>query len=599
MIIILALSMSLKNKTGLIALIIIMYASSCANKTSPTGGPRDETPPALIVTSPKNESLNFEGQNIILEFDEYIKLDNPKEEIIITPRLLGEYEISYKKNKVTLKIEDSLQANTTYTFSFRESIKDLNEANAPENLQLAFSTGDYLDSLSIEGNVFRLLTNKPKKNIAVSLYEASDTLDLFNSPPIYFTKTNDKGDFKFNNLKNGEYKIFAINDKNKNLTLESKTEEYGFLDKNINLDSNIVDIKLRLINLDVSPLKMQSARTRGHYFVLKYNKYISSYSQKTLVSDKDIPATSISEDHREIKYYNPNTIADSLGIIINTYDTINNLTTDTVYVKFEETKRKRDKFEFTTTKISIDKIDPKIATEVAFTKPISIINFDSLYFQIDSTTQISFDSSDLKWNKNKTLLTITKSFDPELFIKPEQEKSLPDTTMFGKKSISKGLSTEDKSLSSKDTKDISSKPSLPKKNNDTRLYMGISAFQSIEQDSSIYKVQKVSFTNPSTTGSLLIKIETSSKNYYTQLINNKGEVVFENYSNKEFSFDNTLPGKYTIRILVDENGNGIWDIGDITKNIVPEQVYFYISEEGTSEITIRANWVLGPNIIKF
>lgn len=583
--------MFLKSKTRWIVLIISLHLSSCAHQTSPIGGPKDEAPPALTVSIPKNESLNFNKQKITLEFDEYIKLNNPKEEIIITPRLLGEYDIKYKKNKVTIELEDSLQSNTTYTFNFRESIQDLNESNSPDNLQLAFSTGDYLDSLSITGNTFNLLDNKPGKDITISLYDANDTLNLFNSAPIYFTKSKVNGDFIFNNLKNGKYNIFAISDKNKNLILESKNESYAYLDHSINLDSNKTAISLPLISLDITPLEMQSSRARGHYFVLKYNKYVSTFSQKTMFPDNSIPAASFSKDHREIKYYNPNTIADSLGLIINAFDTIRNFVTDTVYLKFEETKRTPDNFEFTNSQISIDKTKPIISTDISFSKPISVINFDSIYFQIDSTRHITFDSTNFMWNNNSTLLTITKSIDSELFITPEKEAVKSDST-------SRPKGKPDRTLANKREKNSSTTAS-PRKNNDTRLYLGIAAFLSIEQDSSIHHVQKATFINPSTTGSILIAVETTSNSFFTQLINSSDEVIAENYSQKKFSFENTPPGKYTLRILVDQNENKAWDIGDITKNIIPEPVIFYVSEEGISEITIRANWVLGPNVIKF
>lgn len=581
-----------KSKTGLFVLITSLYISSCAHQSSPTGGPMDEDPPALTVSIPENESLNFQGQRITLEFNEYIKLNNPKEEILITPRLLGEYEIKYKKNKVILELEDSLQTNTTYTFNFREGIQDLNESNSPDIFQLAFSTGDYLDSLSITGNSFNLLNNKPGKDITISLYDATDTLNIFNSPPIYFTKTNPKGDFIFNNLKNGQYNIYAINDKNKNLILESKNEPYAYIDQSITLDSNLTQIILPLINLDITPPEMQSSRSRGHYFVLKYNKYISSYSQKPLLNDETIPTSSFSKDHREIKYYNSISFVDSLGIIIDAFDTINNQTIDTVYLKFEETKRARDNFEFTSSKISLDKTKPIVSTEISFTKPVSVINFDSIYFQIDSTKNIRFDSTDFTWNSNLTLLTITKEINPELFIRPEKETVRTD-------SISRPKGKPDRILANKREKNSSTIPAPPRKNNDTRLYLGTTAFLSIEQDSSIYYVQKATMTDPSTTGSILIEIETVTNSFFTQLINTTGEIIAENNSEKKFSFENTPPGNYTIRILVDKNENNVWDIGDITKNIMPEPVIFYISEEGTSEITIRANWILGPNLIKF
>jgi len=583
--------MSLKNKTLGLLIFVMAFVSSCANQSTPTGGPKDEDPPILEISIPEHETLNYTSQKITLEFDEYVKLNNPKEEIIITPRLLGEYNIKYKKNKIIITLEDSLLSNTTYTFNFRESIQDINEGNSPLDFQIAFSTGDYLDSLSLTGNVYNLLSNEPGKNITVSLYDSKDTLDIFNSPPIYFTKSNDSGDFTFNNLKNGSYKIYAINDENKNLQLEASSESYSYLDHSLQLDSNINTLKLPLINLDNSLLELQSSKTRGHYFVLKYNKYISTHQTTSVVSKQPIPPSIYSDDHREIIYYNQHTIEDSLALIINAYDTINNITTDTVYIKFEETKRDKAPFEAKFSKVSIDKDFPRINTQVNFTKPILSLDLDSLYFQLDSITHISFDSTNLIWNDQRTILSIDKSLDKSIFEEPE-ENNVIDTTVA--KQNSKPISIPpSKQLNSDNS------PPAPSKNNDPRLYFGQMAFLSVEQDSSRFHTEKISFINPSSFGTILIKVETEATSFITQLLDTKGNVVSENQSQKEFSFDKTNPSTYKIRVLIDTNGNGKWDIGDINKNILPEPVIFYTSEEGSTEITLRANWELGPNVIKY
>ena len=568
--------MFLANKTVGLVVIIGVYIISCAQQTSPTGGPKDENPPILQSSTPENKSLNFSGNKIVLKFDEYIKTNNPREEIIIIPSLPGEYETSYRKKTFFLKIKDTLQSNTTYTFNFREGIQDLNESNSPKNLQLILSTGNYLDSLSIAGNVAYLLNGKPMENVTISLYDAKDTLNVLNSPPVYFTKSDASGDFIFTNLKNGKYSIYALQDENKNLVLESKNEQYSYLDYNIALSSNISDLKLHLVNVDITPLKLQSARTRGHYYVLKYNKYISMYHHRLISNNREMPKYSLSEDHREIIYYNSNTIVDSLGIVVNAYDTINNLATDTVYVKFEKTKRSKSKFELAYSKISIDKTKPLIDVEISFSKPISTINLDSIYFQIDSTKQISLDSTLFVWNKTKTLLTIEEELDKKLFETPEEIPETQDSVKLQKK-LKKNLT----------------------KNNETRFYFGKGAFLSIEQDTSTVHIENVSLTNTSTTGSILVEIETTANSFFTQLLNENDKIVSEKYSEKVFSFDNVPPGKYTIRILVDQNGNKQWEIGNMMKAILPEPVVFYKSKESITEIIIRANWVLGPNIIKF
>jgi len=589
--------MYLKNSALVSFLVILTLVYSCANQTSPTGGPRDEDAPVLLNSSPQHESLNFSGQKVELEFDEYLKLKNPKEEIMITPRITGDYEIKLKKTKVIIELDDTLKSNTTYTFNFRESIQDLNEGNFPENLQLAFSTGPYLDSLSISGTSFHLLSNKKANDITVGLYESNDTLDVFNSPPVYLTKTNKSGEYIFNNIKNGTYDIYAIKDKNKNLKLESRTESYSFSNQPILLDSSLIDLPLPLINLDITPLVLQNSRVSGHYFLAKYNKYIEKYDLISLDSMSILPPSSISQDHREIKFYNSHQGVDSTGVIITAYDTLLNTIQDTVFVKFEETKRKRDQFEITYSQISIDKENPIVKTMLQFTKPSQITNLDSIYYQVDSTTHIHPDTSNLQWNDNNTQLSIELPLDKSIFDEPEL--LIPDKT----DSITlehKTSSTLDSIKNKVDTKLLSeSSKSTQVLNLDNQLHFKPTAFISAETDSSLLHSEKINFIRKESLATLLLTVQTDETSYTLQLLDKQDKVTHESINQKTLVLNNLKPNTYRIRILIDTNQNGTWDIGSIIERIIPEPVIFYKDDEGNEEIPLRANWELGPLIIKF
>ncbi|MDH5597489.1 MAG: Ig-like domain-containing protein, partial [Cyclobacteriaceae bacterium] len=150
--------MLLKNKFAIFSKaflpVLILFSTSlfkCANISSPSGGPKDTIPPIVIRTLPENKQLNFKGQEIVLEFDELINADKLKSELSITPTYSGKYTHIVKKNKVTIKLEDPLEDSTTYTFTFNNSIVDITEKQPAENLILAFSTTDYIDSLHITG----------------------------------------------------------------------------------------------------------------------------------------------------------------------------------------------------------------------------------------------------------------------------------------------------------------------------------------------------------------------------------------------------------------------------------------------------------------
>ena len=125
-------------------LLLILYA--CANPIPPTGGPKDLDSPILINTVPENKVLNFEGSEIVLEFDEYIKEENLLTQLMITPNLSDPYKYQINRNQIKLSFEEPFDSATTYTFNFREGIKDITEGNVPPNLKFVFSTGTFLDS---------------------------------------------------------------------------------------------------------------------------------------------------------------------------------------------------------------------------------------------------------------------------------------------------------------------------------------------------------------------------------------------------------------------------------------------------------------------
>lgn len=551
--------MKISSLRNLMVLSIALVIAGCANKSSPTGGPKDEDPPVLDVSKPVDQQLNFKEKQIELTFNELIKLDNLKEQLIITPKLNQEFVSKYKKNKVILEFDEPLDSNTTYTFIFREGIKDLNEGNVPPNLMLAFSTGDYMDSLSISGEVIDLLTQLPINDATVALYQSGDTLDLFNSSPIYLAKTNKTGQFIINNIKKGSYKIYALIDKNKNLLLESSTEKYGFYEHTIELDSNITDIKLELFGLDTNPLELQSARTSGHYFIAKYNKNITEYTINSNTSDTIF--STLNNDGKEIKFYNTLTQFDSLLLTIDVTDSMRFQSKDSVYLKFEETKRDKDKYDIKVITKDIDPNNPKFDITINFSKPSLTNQTDSLFIELDTLNKIYFSEEEITWNEYQTQLIINKPINKSHLI-------IADTAQI-------------------------------KTRQNFALKIREGAFISIEQDSSSNINQSIKVINSKNVGLIKVQVSTEKENYVVQLLNKKKEVVQEVKNIKNYTFNNLNPGEYSIRVLIDSNNDGKWQMGNILTNISSEPVLFYKSSDGNQVLTLRANWELGPNLISF
>ena len=134
------------------SLIIIIVA--CAKISTPSGGPRDRTPPVVVKSVPVNGAKNFQGNKIEIVFNEYVVLDNINEKFMVSPPMKKKPRVFIKGKGVEVEFDEKLKDSTTYTFYFQDAIKDLNEGNILQNYQFVFSTGPVIDSLSVTGNIY-------------------------------------------------------------------------------------------------------------------------------------------------------------------------------------------------------------------------------------------------------------------------------------------------------------------------------------------------------------------------------------------------------------------------------------------------------------
>jgi len=225
---------------GLLISVSVFFIS-CAQVVSPNGGERDVSPPKLQKSVPINGATNFKGNKLQLQFDEYITLKDINNQLLISPPLKEIPDAQVKNKNLLLEFKDSLKPNTTYTFSFGNSIVDFTESNALENFQFVFSTGPLIDSLSLSGQVTRAFNLAPEKGIYVLLYDIKKTeKDSFPyyELPDYFGKTNEFGSYRINHVRAGEYKVFALKDGNSNYLFDSDDELIGFLDTTLFISQN-------------------------------------------------------------------------------------------------------------------------------------------------------------------------------------------------------------------------------------------------------------------------------------------------------------------------------------------------------------------------
>lgn len=553
-----------------IALFLFAFAlQQCAKQTAPTGGPKDETPPTLIKSSPTHEQINVTKDEIELTFDELVQLNNARDQLIITPGVGKKIEATARKNRVSIKFNSELKPNTTYSINFREAIQDLTEKN-PALIKLAFSTGDYIDSLSISGRVKDILLDKYAENYTIALAEASDTFSIFKHSASWITLADKQGKFILENLKPGNYILYAFNDKNKNLIVDSKSEKYGFQKELVTLTGNVDSVKISVFKLDTSPLRLISSRPTFSYYNIKFSKSLVDYSL-TATEDSLHIESQLDADPSSIKVYNTIESRDSIQMRIQATDSIENKVDTLVYLKFNTTRTTtKDKF---TGKIeSANFYEPKslFTSTIVFSKPVASMNTDSVFIQLDSINRITFSNEDYTWNKSLTQLTLSKRIEV-----PKPEVQQPRTERIEKKDI-----------------DVQAR----KKTEPIQLV--ITNAISVERDTLGKLAASLKTIKPEDTGIISAKIETA-EDFIIQIVDKNSKVIFESKNQKNYAFENLAPGSYQLRVIIDTNKNGKWDPGNFLTKTEPEPILYYSNPKGQKDVNMKANWEVGPLLISY
>ena len=229
-------------------LCIIHYAlciffSSCARIGTPDGGPYDETPPRVVRTSPKLGASNVKhAKKITIDFDEFIKIDNAAEKVVISPPQIEQPEIEASGKKVTISLLDSLKPNMTYTIDFADAIVDNNEGNPYGDFAFTFSTGEQVDTFQVSGHVLDASNLEPIKGILVGLYRLDSLQNLpdstFRTHPFErISRTDSRGHFVVKGLSPGQYRAFALKDMNQNYLYDQRAEMLAFSDRILSTSS--------------------------------------------------------------------------------------------------------------------------------------------------------------------------------------------------------------------------------------------------------------------------------------------------------------------------------------------------------------------------
>jgi uncharacterized protein (DUF2141 family) len=202
----------------------------CANMIPPEGGLRDTLPPKLLKATPADSSRNFNDNRLNFVFDEFVDLNNVQQNLLISPIPKVFPVVEYKLRTITVKLKDSLEANTTYTFNFANAIKDVNEGNLLKDLVYVFSTGPSLDSLTISGNVILAENGKIDTTLVVILHKNGADSAVQREKPRYATRLNSTGGFTFKNLPPGKFFIYALKDEGGSYLYQPGKQLFAFAD---------------------------------------------------------------------------------------------------------------------------------------------------------------------------------------------------------------------------------------------------------------------------------------------------------------------------------------------------------------------------------
>lgn len=557
-------------------LILLMLAAftRCAQQTAPQGGPRDTIPPVLLNTVPAHQTTGYKGERITLTFDEDVELNNPRQQLLITPSVGTDFEMTVRRKTVYLDLNATLRDSTTYTINFRESIQDNTEKNPARNLLLAFSTGTYIDSLSIEGNVYHLLKGIPAKAASVALYLNADTFDIFTHKPEYLTVADDDGNFQFQNLKGGTYYIYAFDDKNRNALVDARTESYGFLRDPIVLQPDTsIYVRIPLINLDARPLRLMSARPYNTYFNIRMSKLLNDYSIRTVThSDSLRLRHTYGPDHANIQVYLPQAaVTDSIPFQFTATDSIGNRFDTLLYAKLSPRPATPEAFQVNTQSTELVYPTYVLTATVLANKPIQSITYDSIVYLLDSATTIPFTPEDITLTGQASVV-IRKQLPSEYFPDPAAGPAPDDFRV--------AQPTDQKKLINK-------------------LQLGKGAIISIENDSSARTQVTPDIKRPDNTGVIFVSIKTDEPHFIVQIHKKDYTRVHAVADQTSVSFRNLAPGDYLITYISDRNTNGKWDPGSFFRREEPEPVVFYRNDQGATSVNIKANWELGPLLITY
>jgi uncharacterized protein (DUF2141 family) len=534
----------------LVFFISILVFVRCATPSYPTGGERDSTPPKVLSVSPPDSMLNFVGNEIVFKFNEFVQIENPQQTVLITPSPKEFPSIVARKKELVIKFKEALLDSTTYSISFNNGLKDLNEGNPLENFTYVFSTGPTLDSLILKGNLFFSETTTFPPNTFVGLYKNLDDSVLYKQKPDYIFNLKSEGPFQFNNLKAGSFRCFALSDKNFNFIYDLPSEFVGFAKDIIIISADSVQtLDLTLFKSLESKFRISNYSntfTNGGGFI-ELNKPIdfnTKWALKESNNSLKILFSELNEERNIINFWLDNLkekVNYKLGLFIK------DEMVDSINVVSKSISESNSFLSLTTTQLN--------KLKIVDIKPDNILILKS---------SIPLDSNQCL-NEAFLMDSISRRVKKIGYLVDNQFITINDVVL-----------------------DTSYNQLIFPKNS-------LVSFNGLTNDSIVFNLKSVKAND---LGSLKLSFElpSDSINYIIKIYNtNAGfsEIIRVNkVSNFIWFKENLFPGNYNLEIVFDENFDGLFTNGSINDFKMPEYKFSY-----SKPITLKNNWDLEENIV--
>ncbi len=541
----------LKNNFKYILFLLVLTMIGCAKRGSITGGLKDTIEPVLKMSFPKNFSTNFKGKEIKLTFDEFVKLKDLNKQLIISPPMKHEPLVlpTSASKYLTIKINDTLQPNTTYSFNFGQSIQDNNEGNTYNQFKYVFSTGNYIDSLSIGGTVKDAHNKEVESFVSVMLYEVNDKFKdsvVYTESPRYITNTLDSlKTFKLENLKAGKYLLVAMKDYNSNNKFNPRKDKIGFRKQFITVPNDTL-YELKLFKEEIAFKAFKPIQAARGKLILPYEGR-SDKVKITLKNKTEIVPTLITKfpkkDSLQV-WFKPSKI-DSLAL-----EVVKDKYKGNFGFKIRDTQKEVKKETTNNIPKGVKKDNPKDFVTIT---PVQsgTLNFRESFTLESATPLTKIDNSKIKLiNKGSVAVAFSTQYDDfnqQLLFDFKKEPSESYTFK-----ILPGALTD-----------------FFEKANDTLTY-------------------KLETRSLSDYANIAVNLQNVKRfPVIVELLNAKGDVVASEYSesNTKVEFNLLEPDLFTLRAIYDDNKNKEWDPGNYLKKQQAEEVIY-----SSKEILLHANW---------